>query len=49
MENKMKISGDELTDVINKCGDLNHVQPFGCDVEWLGYTIHINICVSELA
>ncbi len=41
MENKMKISGNELTDVINKCGDLNHVQPFGCDVEWLGYTIHI--------
>lgn len=41
MENKMKISGNELTDVINKCGDLNHVQPFGCDVEWLGYTIHV--------
>lgn len=41
MENKMKISGNELTDVINKCGELNHVQPFGCDIEWLGYTIHV--------
>lgn len=41
MENKMKISGNELTDIINKCGEENHVQPFGCDVEWLGYTIHI--------
>ena len=41
MENKMKISGNELTDVINKCGELNHAQPFGCDIEWLGYTIHV--------
>lgn len=39
MENKIVISGSELDSVIAKCAEANQIQPFGCEVEWLGYTI----------
>lgn len=41
MENKMKITGDELTEIIKKSGEATCVQPFGCDVDWMGCSIHV--------
>lgn len=41
MENKMKITGDELTEIIKKSGEATCVQPFGCDIDWMGCSIHV--------
>lgn len=43
MENKMKISGSNLTDIINKCAVENgSASPeYDYDIDWKGLTIHV--------
>lgn len=41
MENKMTISSSDLSNIISKSCEMGRTHPYGCDVGWLGYTIHI--------